>query len=395
MSRSFFTLLVAVAVAPCLKARDLRVGVDPDVPTIHQAIKISLPGDVIHLQPKVYHDCAGFYGKAGEPGKPVTLDGHGAVLDGSDPIVEADWKQVEPGLYANDHLLPRLDDAILGRWFFLLNGSMSHMGRTSKGKQAPFKEPVQLQPGEWTFVKDLSRTEPGSKAVHGTFFVKLADGKSLADANIRVPVRSAGVQFSGKNAHLVIRNITATHVYNDGFNIHGDCWDVKFENIRAIECGDDGISAHETAQYEVDGFVSIGNSTGICDTGASQTSYNRVFIARCIGHDLFFLDTGRYRLTNVLVLSSAQSSLTITGRESGGCRMVMENVWIQRLSEPRIGHVLLLAELDAKNVTLDGMELKVTGKAAFVNTVINGKPAPGCEKATGAPFSELDKLRLE
>ena len=65
-----------------------------DVKTIHEAIKVAQPGDTIHLQPIVYRDYAGFYGKKGAPGKPITLDGHGATLEGSDPIDPAQWKEV-------------------------------------------------------------------------------------------------------------------------------------------------------------------------------------------------------------------------------------------------------------------------------------------------------------
>ena len=75
--------------------------------------------------------------------------------------------------------------------------------------------------------------------LEGAFYLRLPPGQKLEEANIFAPVRSAGVQFSGQgerhNAHLVIRNLTATHPHNDGFNIHGHCEDVLFENIRAIE----------------------------------------------------------------------------------------------------------------------------------------------------------------
>jgi hypothetical protein len=106
-----------------------------------------------------------------------------------------------------------------------------------------------LQSGDWTFVKDPSHEKPPSKQIYGTFFLQLPARQTLADGKIFAPLRSAGVQMSGDNAHLVIRNLTTTHPYNDGFSIHGDCRDVVFENIRAIECGDNGISAHETAEY--------------------------------------------------------------------------------------------------------------------------------------------------
>ena len=385
--------LILSVLCPMLCARDIHVG--KDAPTIAHAIKAAQPGDSIHLEPKIYRDYAGFYGKKGEPGKPITLDGHGATLEGSDPLDPAQWKEVSPGLFAADNLLPSLNDALIGRWFFLFDGRMQLMNRTSKGRSAPFKKPGELQPGEWTFVKDPAREKPPSKQIYGTFFVRLAPDTKLADAGIFVPVRSAGVQFSGDNAHLVIKNLTATHPYNDGFNIHGDCRDCVFENIRAIECGDDGISAHESAQYRVDGLVSIGNSTGITDTGTAQTSYRNIYLARNIGFDLYFLDEGRYSITNAMVLSSAQNPLTITGRATGDCRMKMDNVFIRRLTGPRTGQVALHATLEARNCTFENLDIQVTGTATWTNCLIDGKSAPNGTVATGADVLSLQKLKPE
>jgi len=343
-----------------LLARDIHVG--KEAPTIHAAIKAAQPGDTIHLEPKVYRDYAGFYLKKGEPGKPITLDGHGATLEGCDPIDPAKWREISPGLFANDDLLPGLSDAAIGRWFFLFDGKMQLMGRTSKGRSASLKKPQELQAGEWTFVKDASREKPPSKAIYGTFYLKLGAGQTLAEAKVFAPMRSAGVQFGGDNAHLVIKNLTATHPYNDGFNIHGDCRDVVFENIRAIECGDDGISAHESAQYRVDGFISIGNSTGICDTGTAQTSYNRVFIADCIGFDLYFLDNGRYKLTNAVIFSKAQNPFTVTSREGQQCELEMDNVLFRRLVEPRKALIAKKALVQAKRLTMENITFDARGE---------------------------------
>ena len=343
-----------------LLARDIHVG--KEAPTIHAAIKAAQPGDTIHLEPKFYRDYAGFYLKKGEPGKPITLDGHGATLEGSDPIDPAKWREISPGLFANDDLLPGLSDAAIGRWFFLFDGKMQLMGRTSKGRSASLKKPQELQAGEWTFVKDASREKPPSKAIYGTFYLKLGAGKTLAEAKVFAPMRSAGVQFGGDNAHLVIKNLTATHPYNDGFNIHGDCRDVVFENIRAIECGDDGISAHESAQYRVDGFISIGNSTGICDTGTAQTSYNRVFIADCIGFDLYFLDNGRYKLTNAVIFSKAQNPFTVASREGQQCELEMDNVLFRRLVEPRKALIAKKALVQAKRLTMENITFDARGE---------------------------------
>lgn len=393
LGQMVLTILIILSGYGPLIARDIYV--DPDtgndaategpVKTIKHAIRISEPGDTIHLLPLIYHEYAGFYGKSGSPGKPITLDGHGATLEGSEPLDPAQWVDSGQGLYHCDHLLPQLNDAIIQRWFFLWNGKMIHMGRTSKGPSLALKKPEELQPGEWTFVKNTDRKMPKPSQISGTFYLKLPPGQNLREQNIRVPTRSAGVQFSnsGKrhNAHLVIRNLTATHAYNDGFNIHGHCEDVLFENIRAIECGDDGISAHETAQYRVDGFVSIGNSTGICDTGASETSYNRVLIRDCLGFDLYFLDTGRYSISNSVVLSSAARTLYLVGRDNSErpCSLKLDNVFIRRITNKNEIRVSKNSLLDAERTTLMGLHFQATGGEVKLNHSIIAS-APVLEK---------------
>ncbi len=384
-------------------ARDLHVdpsigddgndGTDKSLKTIRRAIRIAKPGDTIHLKPVVYYEYAGFYDKRGEPGKPITLDGHEATLEGSDLIDPATWTEVSPGLFKNEELMPTLNLAILWRWFFLMDGEINRMGRVLKGKSEPFKKPEELKPGEWTFVpvKEAQKGASDSEKVPGSFFIKLEPGQTLEQANIRYPVQPAGVIFGGDNAHLVIRNLTAAHPYNDGFNIHGDCRDVVFENIRAIECGDDGISAHETAQYRVDGFVSIGNGTGICDTGGSQTSYNNLFIAECVGVDLYFLDTGRYSISNAVVLSSAQKPLVITGGTKGTCEMKIDNLYIRRAGDPSPALVASHSTVTAKRLTLDKLELRVTGEMFFDDCLIDGKPNPPDAKTPGADLQTLIK----
>lgn len=372
-------------------ARDIRVGLD--CPTIADAIKAAAAGDTIHLEPKIYREYAGFYAKKGLPGQPITLDGHGATLEGSDPLDPQQWHEVSPGLFAADNLIPRLDEAILSRWFFRFTGRMIHMGRTSKGKSAAFKSPEDLSPGEWTFKKDPSRDISNSKQVFGSFFIRLKPGQSLENACIEVPVRSAGVQMSGDNAHLVIRNITATHPYNDGFNIHGDCRDVLFENIRAIECGDDGISAHESAQYQVRGLVSIGNSTGICDTGTSETNYDGVLIRDCIGYDLFFPATGRYVVKNALILSSAQNVLNVSKNGPGdSCRARLENVWMLRKGDLKDAVIGADAILEAQHCTFENIQFRSVAGLRFVNCIVNGK-ATGATIATAAPGADETFLK--
>ncbi len=341
---------------------DANDGATQPVKTIAKAIRQAKPGDTIHLKPVTYRDWAAFFDKSGEPGKPITLDGHGATLDGCDPLDPQGWVEAEPGLFRHDDLMP-LTDAIIDRWFFVMSGKLNRMRRCSKGPSEPLKSPEQLQPGEWTFVKDAERTKAARAGyIHGTFWMRLPAGQSLAEAKIEVPIRTAGVLMRGTSSHLVVKNLTATRPYNDGFNL-SDTRDAVFENIRAIDCGDDGISAHGECRYRVDGFSSIGNATGICDTGHSETTYRRVLIRDCLGFDLFFLDTGTYSVSDSVVLSSAAKAVYLQGRDKPAepCRLTLDNVLIRRERTENEVRVSANCVLAARRVTFLNLDLQATG----------------------------------
>ena len=366
-----FTAVILAGTNP-LSARDLHVdpqagddlqdGVTRPVRTIARSIRLAQPGDTIHLQPIVYRDWAAFYDKAGEPDRPIILDGHGATLDGCDPLDPAAWQEESPGLFRHDDLLS-LTDAVVDRWFFFWNGKLNRMNRCSKGPSEPLKTPNELKPSEWTFLKDMGRTNAARAGyIHGSFFLRLPPGQSFAEAQIQAPLRPAGVLMHGKCRNLVVRNLTSTHPYNDGFNL-SDAQDISFENIRAIDCGDDGISAHGDCRYRVDRLTSIGNATGICDTGNSETSYRHVFIRDCVGFDLFFLDTGRYTLSDSVILSSAARSLYLQGRNkpSPPCCVSLENVLIRRERGENEVRVSQNCRLAARRVTFQNLDLQATG----------------------------------
>jgi hypothetical protein len=274
------------------------------------------------------------------------------------------------------------------RWFFVFNGKMNHMGRTSKGTSAELKKPSELRPGEWTFVpaapitRESKDGKPWDAAqVQGSFFIKLDPARSLADAHIEAPMRSAGVSFGGKCAHLVIRNVVSTHVYNDGFNIHGDQRDLVFENITAIDCGDDGFSAHESAECRIDGFTSVGNSTGLCDVGTSSTHYKNVFIRGCLGYDVFFISHGTHSLENALVESSAARAVSV-GRDGGGegtCTVRFQNVLVHRAAaQPQEFRISAGAKLELDHCTFENLAVTATPGSDITvkHCLVTGDPKP-------------------
>jgi len=320
--------------------------------TIARAIRLAQPGDTVHLAPRRFYESADLSGKMGTVEKPITLEGHGAVLDGSEPVLAADWEALGDGLFRKIKLLPHNDAAIVGRWFFLWDGKMNHMGRTSKGPSAPLKRPADLQPVEWTYAKE-----------EDAFYLRLPAGQSLDAANIRYPKRSSGVILSGKGEHLIVRNVIATHVYNDGFNIHGAQRNAQFFNIAAIECGDDGFSAHEDAECRTDGFVSIGNSTGLCDTVSSVTHFRNVFIRDCLGYDVFFIGDSPHSLENAVIESSAAYSFA-AGQHSdrpqkGPGTVVLKNVFFRRTPEGKAFRVDKNTVVTADRCTLGSLNVHV------------------------------------
>jgi hypothetical protein len=223
--------------------------------------------------------------------------------------------------------------------------------------------PQELLPGEWTFLKDPDRTRTARTGyIFGSFWIRLPANVSLLEAKIEVPIRTAGVLIRGTSSHLVIRNLTATRPYNDGFNL-SDSRDIRLENIRAINCGDDGISAHGHCRYSVKGFHSIGNATGICDTGTSETTYDDVLIRNCIGLDLFFLDSGIYTVRNAQVISSAAKAFYLQGRDAPAepCRVTLDNVLVRREGTASEVRVSANCQLKAEHLTLLNLDVQATG----------------------------------
>ncbi len=74
-----------------------------------------------------------------------------------------------------------------------------------EGAQRSSQAAEDLQPGEWDLREGSLARKATVEADLRELLHQARAGQVLADAKIAVPVRSAGVQFSGDNAHLVIR----------------------------------------------------------------------------------------------------------------------------------------------------------------------------------------------
>lgn len=266
--------------------------------SVREAVVRARPGDTILLVPGqgIIKESININNRSGAVESPITLDGGGNWLTGAETIDPTEWVEVKPGLYRNSILIPRLAGAdpaarkpLMGRFFLIINGVSERMGRFSKGNgnKAPWRNPAELEPGQWTYdEKD------------GSLYFRTTSGTPMADYHLEAPVRQNGLAIRGECNHWMIRNLNVTHVWNDGFNFHGKTKDIRLENVSAVECGDDGMSAHEQCEIAVDGFIARDNSTGICHINESVSHNTRIRLEGNHGVNLYLLGSGHHEFTS-------------------------------------------------------------------------------------------------
>jgi hypothetical protein len=384
MKNSIFFMMVFILLASeILTARDIYVnnltGNDSNTGnsetaallTIARAQTLFNAGDTIHLcnTGSVYREVFGFSKLIGKADGYVTVDGHGATVSGSDKIVDADWQMAGPGLYKNDTIYDKFkfNKEIIWRFFFVFDGKMNRMGTCMKGKSIPLKAPKDLLEKEWTFV-----------TAEKAFYIKIDPAKKLADYNIEIPVRSNGVSIHNSTDYLTVRNLTATHVYNDGYGLSGDGKNILLENIQSIDCGDDGISAHANSGARIKGFYSSGNGTGICDTGNSQTHYEDVLIENIVGVDLYFLleKTGKavHSIKNSVIIANGNKQLIIeSGKPDSEQTVDMDNVlFVGRKGGDTIARLYTNSIVNIQNSTFLNLDWSVNNlKLNLTNCVFS------------------------
>jgi len=337
------------------------------VKTLAKAVSLLLPGDTLHLavtsQP--YRETLRLGDDfGGVEGKPITIESHGATITGSDPLRLDGWVEAgEPGLYKSAKFISELeefdDGSKLMRVYFIFDGVMQHMGRSSKGAKPHFKSPQSLQSGEWTYVE-----------AEKTFYLKVS-GK-LAEAKVEAPYRRNGLTIRSPKVavtHVVIKDLIVCHVLNDGYNLHGTTQNLFLKNIAAYECGDDGISPHETCEVEIDGFWSVGNSTGMGNGNLSVTKARNVHLEGNLAHQLMTGHAPLTELSNSIIIAPAGTEpVNVTNAQD--TRLIMDNVQITAPATQKVLNVVN-GQIIAKRVTSDGPAWENAGTIEFTDSRIS------------------------
>jgi acetyl esterase/lipase len=400
------------------RSAEIKAGNGP-FKTIAHAIATANASDTIHLAPLIYtNESVEFRNKSGEPDKPITLDGHGAIIDGSDPLIERDWHEVDPGLYRNTALYAKpllASEAFVSRFALAMNGKLNRMGHSAKGRSDPYKAVADLKFGEWTYQE---------KDEHA-YFLRIDPTKTLANYNIRVPTRVSAVQIYGNVSHLVIKNITATHVINDGFalttgsapnEINYKVRDIVYENIKAIECCDDGMSSHADCELSVDGLEVDGCATGIANCGGDTIDH---LVTRNIhGVDVYYYG-GRHVLKNSrLQVHGNVAALSLTTQYGNAkwladpsrgalydgwdrCVLQMENVVFDVSQTPAdSSKALLIADrctLESNKTTMNGLTPVVAKGGSLKSTAAATTTTPARPRPTLAnvPYGSHERQVLD
>jgi hypothetical protein vspiD_23880 len=303
--------------------------------TFSAAVKKVQPGDTIRLVPsdRPIHAVLMLNKVKGTADKPITVDGAFNILTGAARVRANEAAAVSPGLYRMKIKDP--GEAMVWRFFMLFDGKQQRMGQHSKRECAPMKKPEELKPFEWTL---LNRTD---------LYFRLPDGQTPETIRVEIPRIYNGVGVAGESEHIIVRNLIVKHVWNDGYNIHHASKNIAFENVAAIGCGDDSVSAHENCTISVKNLVAIGNGTGVCHGSTAEADHENMYIADSDSRDFFVLNR-RNSFRNIAVEASAPATSEIGDKGDA----VLENLRFHSEKPGARFRTEHAGQLTAKNVEL-------------------------------------------
>lgn len=244
---------------------------------------------------------------------PITIDGQGSELVGSDPLAPEGWEFDEQiKRYFRTDVRPRL--------FLIVDGQMVYATEAT---------PEALQPGQWC-------------EQDGTLFYHPPEDTAIDQLMMEACVRINGVQIRGDTAYMVIKNFNARHFANDGYNIHGEARALEFYNCNARDMGDEGFSSHGSAETLLDGGIYINCDSGVFNVNTGGTSITRNIVVRSprrmgfgvtprdgsVEHTLenailidcpIGLNVGKKtKVSNVIIISTGSEPATAISMQHGG-----------------------------------------------------------------------------
>ncbi|HEX4132110.1 MAG TPA: hypothetical protein VHZ24_18920 [Pirellulales bacterium] len=217
--------------------------------------------------------------QGGTPEKPAVFDGQGMVIDLAIDVTDHAWRKTGDVWTSDGPLLgrtPIVTGQLAG--LFLEELPLSIPRDAALAKQHPehdqqrcYVAPAELKTGQMGYADD------------GSLYFRWPAHKDPAKTCILLPPKEGTSCIAIVCSHVIVRNITAIHAANDGFNIHGKWVGIRLENVKAFSNADEGISAHDDVEMQVDGAEIAFNGSsagGVADVDHSVTTYRH-----CMVHD--------------------------------------------------------------------------------------------------------------
>lgn len=220
--------------------------------------------------------------KGGTAEHPEVFDGKGLIIDLGTDVTGHAWKKDGEVWTSNGPLEGRKQPVAAGQFTALFvdhtpitlardSAAERALKGTSKAKEFRYLPASALKPGQMGCLED------------GAIYFRWPAGRKPGESKIILPAPGTVSAVTIACSHIIVKNVTAMHAGNDGFNIHNNWLGIRLENIKALCNGDEGISAHEEVQMEVDGAEIAWNGSsdaGVADVGSSSTHYKN-----CQMHD--------------------------------------------------------------------------------------------------------------
>jgi hypothetical protein len=291
------------------------------------------PGDTVHLDPtgKIYRQEFVMHRASGAAGQPIVIDGHDQTVSGAEIVPSANWQDAGNGTFTLSGVPAKVGLIIDGKvvleqlsrdslkpgewcWEFDRLYFMPIRGKklTNSKFQAIDKDGVEtvLDPKKFEYshskigakrYRNLKETvklvvdgTPANNVVakdslkenswcssDGKIHYRPKNGMDPAQQKIEAMVRGNCFALGGNSSFITIRNVTVQHPYNDGVNIHGRIKGIKIENIKAFQCGDEGVSAHDTTEVSLDTAVIKECDNGIMHVNDCRTITRNAYISDC------------------------------------------------------------------------------------------------------------------
>jgi hypothetical protein len=195
------------------------------------------PGDVIEIANtgNPYYGSLRLIGArcSGVPSQPVVVNGHGAVIDGSEPADPAAWESLGDDLW-------RLEPPRKG-WYQLVRGD----------------DPVPEVPAP----REAARPNPPAgrwAAWRGAIYYRGEPDEVPANEPYRIATREAGI-FLYAVRHVLVRDLTVRHFRLDGVNAHDQVYDTAIENVASQSNGRSGFFVGGSSRVAIRGGATRAN----------------------------------------------------------------------------------------------------------------------------------------